>query len=125
MTGKLKVDTNLFTYREKKIVAKNSCNLLYFGTLSSWQGLHLAIEALALINRDLPATLNIIGLERDRKIIKLNKLANKLKIKHLVTITRPINQQELIEKIHQSDAVLAPLIANDRNTIQGCCPLKI
>lgn len=119
------VDTDLFTYRKSEFISKDSFKLLYFGTLSSWQGVHLAIEALALINRDLPTTLNIIGLGRDRQIKKLNQLASKLKIEHLVTINPPLNQQELVKQIHNVDAVIAPLTANDRNIIQGCCPLKI
>ena len=119
------VDTSLFTYQHPKLTNNSPFNLLYFGTLSSWQGVHLAIEAVGLINRDFPTNLTIIGLGRDRQIAQLMRLIHKLKIDHLVTITKPVSQQELVQKIHLSDAVLAPLTANDRNTIQGCCPLKI
>jgi glycosyltransferase involved in cell wall biosynthesis len=31
----------------------------------------------------------------------------------------------LVDLIHSSDAVLAPLPPNDRNLEQGCCPLKV
>ena len=119
------VDTNIFTPRSSKLMQQDKVSLLYFGTLASWQGVHLAIEALALITKDIPATLSIIGLGRDRQIVKLEKLAKKLKVADLVTIQRPLSQPELVEKIQQSDFVLAPLTANDRNLIQGCCPLKI
>jgi glycosyltransferase involved in cell wall biosynthesis len=27
--------------------------------------------------------------------------------------------------MHQADAIVAPLTSNDRNLIQGCCPLKV
>ena len=30
-----------------------------------------------------------------------------------------------MEHLCASDVVLAPLILNDRNLVQGCCPLKI
>ena len=118
------VNLDIFTYRSPEII-KSKVNLLYFGTLSAWQGVHLAIEALALINQDIPATLTIIGLGRDRQISKLDKLARKLKIEHLVTIQQPLSQPELVRKIHQSHIVLAPLTKSDRNLVQGCCPLKI
>ena len=118
------VDTNIFTYRQPE-VRQDRVNLLYFGTLAAWQGVHLAIEALALINKDIPATLSIIGLGRDRAYEKLSKLARKLKVEDLVTIQPPISQPELVQKIYSCDVVLAPLTANDRNLVQGCCPLKI
>ncbi|MEM8720527.1 MAG: glycosyltransferase family 4 protein [Cyanobacteria bacterium P01_G01_bin.39] len=119
------VDTNIFTYQKLPFMPKNRVDLLYFGTLASWQGVHLAIEALALVNREIPATLSIIGLGRDCQITQLYKLTRKLKIDHLVTIQQPLLQSELVPRIHQSDIVLAPLTANDRNLVQGCCPLKI
>jgi glycosyltransferase involved in cell wall biosynthesis len=42
-----------------------------------------------------------------------------------VTILPPVTQTELAAFLHTSDAVLAPLTINDRNVVQGCCPLKI
>ena len=119
------VDTRIFTCRRSRFVQQNQVNLLYFGTLASWQGVHLAIEALALTHKNIPATLSIICLGRDRQIAKLYKLARKLKVEHLVTIQQPLSQSELVQKVHQSDIVLAPLTSNDRNLVQGCCPLKI
>ena len=118
------VDLNIFSYQPPKLI-QDTVNLLYFGTLSTWQGVHLAIEALALINQEISAKLTIIGLGRDRQLTKLNKLAQKLKIEHLVTINPPLSQPELVQKIHQSQIVLAPLTKSDRNLVQGCCPLKI
>lgn len=119
------VDLQIFSSKKPRKISQDRVQLMYFGTLSSWQGVHLAIEALALINKEIPATLSIIGLGRDRQISKLHKLARKLKIADLVIIQQPLPQLELVQQIHQSDLVLAPLIANDRNLVQGCCPLKI
>ena len=42
-----------------------------------------------------------------------------------MTIGAPVGQAELVEELHRSFAVLAPLAMNDRNVTQGCCPLKI
>jgi glycosyltransferase involved in cell wall biosynthesis len=99
--------------------------MLYFGTLSSWQGVNLAIEALELVSRDLPACLTIIGQAREYQIKRLKQLALKLGIADKLTILEPMSQKHLVEHIHASDVILAPLTPNDRNLVQGCCPLKI
>jgi glycosyltransferase involved in cell wall biosynthesis len=36
-----------------------------------------------------------------------------------------VPQAELAARLQESDIVLAPLTLNDRNLMQGCCPLKI
>jgi glycosyltransferase involved in cell wall biosynthesis len=118
------VDLDVFTYR-----LDNSNDLplqmLYFGTLAPWQGVNLAIEALGLINQDIPANLTVIGQAREYQIQALQKLALKLGVEDKLTILEPILQKDLVKKIHHSDVILSPLTANDRNLIQGCCPLKI
>nr|WP_026100289.1 glycosyltransferase family 4 protein [Fortiea contorta] len=122
------VDLNIFTWR-----GYNSCDfgskitlqMIYFGTLSSWQGVNLAVEALALVNRDFPACLTIIGQGRDYQLKALKHLAHKLGVEDKLTILAPTSQRQLVEYIHNSDVILAPLTPNDRNLVQGCCPLKI
>jgi glycosyltransferase involved in cell wall biosynthesis len=99
--------------------------MLYFGTLSPWQGVNLAVEALGLINRDFPANLTVIGQGRDYQIKVLKQLALKLEVADKLTILEPMSQNNLVEQIHASNAILAPLTPNDRNLVQGCCPLKI
>jgi glycosyltransferase involved in cell wall biosynthesis len=136
------VDLNVFTYRLKKnpniqpATAKVVClapnfqaesvfKMLYFGTFTPWQGVNLAVEALGLINRDFPADLTVIGQARDYQIKALKQLAFKLGVADKLTILEPISQTELVEYIHVSDVILAPLTPNDRNLVQGCCPLKV
>ena len=99
--------------------------MIYFGTLSPWQGVNLAVEALALINRDFPAALKVIGQARDYQIKALKQLAQKLGVADKLTILPAMSQTQLVEHIHASDVILAPLIPSDRNLVQGCCPLKI
>jgi glycosyltransferase involved in cell wall biosynthesis len=36
-----------------------------------------------------------------------------------------MSQAQLVQHIHQADAIVAPLTPNDRNLVQGCCPLKV
>ncbi|WP_052754368.1 glycosyltransferase [Calothrix sp. 336/3] len=99
--------------------------MIYFGTLSPWQGVNLAIEALALLNRDIPTHLTIIGQGKPYQIELCQQLVTKLQVQEKIQILEPISQNKLVEYIHRGDVVLAPLTASDRNLIQGCCPLKI
>ncbi|MBD2744242.1 glycosyltransferase family 4 protein [Coleofasciculus sp. FACHB-1120] len=135
------VDLNIFTYRPSKFRDAEYPNLpnqdreppktqprfrvLYFGTFSPWQGINLAVEALALADRDFPTQLTVIGQGRDFQILALKQLALKLGVAESLTILDPVSQAELVQKIHASDVILAPLTPNDRNLVQGCCPLKI
>jgi len=36
-----------------------------------------------------------------------------------------VSQLELAGQLANCQAVLAPLVWNDRNVVQGCCPLKV
>jgi glycosyltransferase involved in cell wall biosynthesis len=99
----------------------DSFRLLYFGTLSAWQGVELGIRAL----QQAPARLTILGSGSDRQRDALWSLAAKLGVAKRVRILPAVSQVELVEHLHRSDAVLALLALNDRNAEQGCCPLKI
>lgn len=120
------VDLDVFTKKILPVNSQDICvKMIYFGTLSPWQGVNLAIEALELVNKDLPANLTVIGQGKDYQIKKLKQLALKLGIADRLTILEPISQTQLVAHIHASDIILAPLIPSDRNLVQGCCPLKI
>jgi glycosyltransferase involved in cell wall biosynthesis len=98
--------------------------LIYFGTLAAWQGVELGIRALAQLTDKLDATLTIIGAGSNRQRDNLTALSAKLGIVNRVMVLPPTSQEELAEHLRDSDAVLAPLTLTDRNTLQGCCPLK-
>jgi glycosyltransferase involved in cell wall biosynthesis len=99
--------------------------MLYFGTLAPWQGVDLAVRALAAIAPQVPATLSVIGSGTRRRRKELLDLAAKLGVGERMELCEPVGQRELVERLHASDAALAPLGWNDRNALQGCCPLKI
>src|SRR5260370_20033701 len=100
--------------------------LLYFGTLSSGQGVDRGIRALAKGRQEWPAaTLTIIGAASSRESGALLGLAAKLELSSSVSVLAPMPQAELAAHVRASSAVLAPLALNDRNLVQGCCPLKI
>ncbi|GAB4569545.1 MAG: hypothetical protein Tsb0020_23760 [Haliangiales bacterium] len=119
------VDLDRFHYRAVTPWAGRALKLLYCGTLTSWQGLHHAIDALAWSLRDFPATLTIVGPARSRQRRHLLARVRKLGLDRAVTIRDPVPQAALAALHHQHDVVLAPLPANDRNLVQGCSPLKI
>jgi glycosyltransferase involved in cell wall biosynthesis len=118
------VDVDVFRERIP-LPVDGRIRLLYAGTMSSWQGVRLTIEALALLNRDVPATLALAGPARARQERELRELCWELGVADAVRFIGPVDQAALAKLHHESDVVLAPLTANDRNLVQGCCPLKI
>ena len=105
--------------------AARPLRLLYAGTFTAWQGVDAAVEALALVRRERPATLTLVGPARARQARELLELAHRLGVAEHVALREPVSQAELAALHHAHDAVLAPLVPNDRNATQGACPLKI
>jgi glycosyltransferase involved in cell wall biosynthesis len=119
------VDPQLFSYQPPRPWADREVRFLYSGTLSPWQGVGTAIEALALYRRDAAARLSIVGTARPGQREQLETLAHRLGVFPHIDFHVSANQLELASMHHAADAVLAPLVANDRNLVQGCCPLKV
>ncbi|HEY9880962.1 MAG TPA: glycosyltransferase family 4 protein [Leptolyngbyaceae cyanobacterium] len=120
------VDLEMITYQPPAVTNPlDPLQMLYFGTLSAWQGVSLALEALALYCRDFEAELTVIGPARSDQINALKKLAIRWQVADRLHILPPLSQAELVQYFHKADAIAAPLTANDRNLLQGCCPLKV
>lgn len=117
------VDTELF--RPGSRASDGVLRLLYFGTLTSWQGTELAIRALAWVRSRIPAKLTIVGSGGRGERDGLAALAEKLGVGGDVAVEPAVSQEELAGYLRASDAVVAPLEWNDRNAVQGCCPLKV
>jgi len=118
------VDTELFRPRWPTCNAQG-LKMIYFGTLSSWQGVELGVRALAQIRLETEASLMMVGTGSGRERDGLMQLAAKLGVAAHVTKLPAIPQAELAEYLAAADVMLAPLTLNDRNLVQGCCPLKI
>lgn len=99
--------------------------LFYFGTLSAWQGVDLAIRALTLVQAHFAAELTVMGTATKGQRQAALRLAQKLGVAGQFHLQEPVSQRELVVWLHRSDVVLAPLTLNDRNLVQGCCPLKV
>jgi glycosyltransferase involved in cell wall biosynthesis len=119
------VDLNIFTFSGDRNLSISPFKLLYFGTLSAWQGVNLAIEAMALANRDFATELTVIALGKQEQFTRAIALARKLQVEDKLIILEAISQPELVKHIHQSNAIIVSLTPSDRNLLQGCCPLKI
>ncbi|WAM26236.1 glycosyltransferase family 4 protein [Myxococcus sp. NMCA1] len=99
--------------------------LLYSGTMTSWQGVHHAIEACRLLRRDMPTVLTLVGPLRRHTRRALMDRCGDLLLEGAVELLEPLPQAELAALHHACDVVLVPLPFNDRNCVQGCCPLKL
>lgn len=121
------VDLDIFTYSSsRESIARNeSLRLLYSGTMTSWQGVNCAIDALKLLRRDLPADLLLVGPTKKTQRKRLEQYIFDQGLVSHVKIMPPVKQSELVKLHHQADVLLVPLQANDRNVVQGCCPLKL
>jgi glycosyltransferase involved in cell wall biosynthesis len=117
------VDLDLFRPTQRT-TGNGVMRLLYFGTLAAWQGVELGIRALARIDGQVDAALTVIGTGTGRQQDALRALAAKLGIAARVTVLPPLPQDELAGHLRNADAILVPLTLTDRNTVQGCCPLK-
>jgi glycosyltransferase involved in cell wall biosynthesis len=119
------VDISRFLYQPPRPWDQREIRLLYSGTLSSWQGVQAAIEALALYRREAPARLTVVGYGRAGQARKLAEWAHQLEVAGYVEFVDGVSQTQLARLHHEADAILVPLMPNDRNVVQGCCPLKV
>ncbi len=108
-----------------RLARGEALRLLYLGTLAAWQGVQVAIEALALYRREFPAELDVVGVGRKRRCRELADLAERRGVGAGVRFHEPVPRAELAGLLHAHDVALVPLVANDRNCVQGCCPLKL
>ena len=97
--------------------------LLYVGSLQPWQGVETAVEALALLDRR--TTLTIIHPGKRRWLKGLKRLARRRGVQERVEFREGLSREEVAREMARSRALLAPLAPVDRNTLQGCCPLKV
>ncbi len=125
------VDARTFAYgapRElssETVTLAQPLQLLYSGTMSAWQGVPVAIEALKQLRKDFPAFLKLVGTVHPRQRRHLQNLIHSLGLGDSIEILDPVSKQELAKLHQQADVILAPLTRNDRNLVQGCCPLKV
>jgi glycosyltransferase involved in cell wall biosynthesis len=99
--------------------------LLYIGTLTAWQGIETLLTAVSLARRDFPMVLRLIGPTSRTRRQELERLLYRLDLQGVVRFLGPYPQAALNSFLHSSHAAIVPLLPVDRNTQQGCCPLKM
>ncbi len=118
------VELSKFRYRQPRPCRPGEVlSAVYFGTLAPWQGIESAVRAIGLSRR--ASRLLIVGSGKRSHAASINDLIERLRLTDRITMVPAVSQSELNDLIHQSHVVLAPLAAIDRNTVQGCCPLKV
>lgn len=100
-------------------------SLLYTGTLAPWQGIGTLIEAMKTISGETQADLIILGSGRKQWSSRYGKLIEKAGLEDRITILPAVSHSEVARYIQRADICIAPLSLCDRNTVQGCCPIKI
>jgi glycosyltransferase involved in cell wall biosynthesis len=98
---------------------------LYVGTLADWQGLLTLVEAMPKVLARRPLLLRIVGRGRSRQRKEIAKRVQKLGLAAHVEVIPGVPHHEVPALVAQADLCIAPLAYNERNVVQGCCPLKV
>ena len=120
------VDPSVFEFKSPDLSKRNDdLRLVYVGTVSPWQGIHVLLEAVELINKDMPCQLTIVGKQNRRRNRDLISQIERLGLKEKIQFVTAETPQEVCWQLHAADISVAPLMKTARNCVQGCCPLKI
>jgi glycosyltransferase involved in cell wall biosynthesis len=83
------------------------------------------LMAVRRIVRQIPVSLTLAGPMRQRWQRQLERVVRKLGIVDSVDLLGPVSRAELARHISESDICAAPLRRDERNSRQGCSPLKL
>lgn len=119
------VDTALFLPPPSPPADASPLRLVYVGTLSPWQGLGTLLEALVPFRRGAGVALRLVGPAKGLWRGHLRARMRALRVHHLVALEGAMTQAELAPSLQESHVCVAPLPADARNVVQGCCPIKI
>lgn len=119
------VDTQLFPFQSPTDVGAGPIEIAYVGTLATWQGIEVLIEAVGLLRRERPARLRLLGPASRARRDELERLVRRLRLDDVVEFLGTGTQADVVRLLHSSHLTAVPLLPVDRNTRQGCCPLKL
>ena len=98
----------------------------YVGSLQAWQGVETAVDAFAVIADDLPdARMLVVHNGRRQPLRLLRKRIRKRNLSERVRLQQPLPPERLAPVLAKLRFTVAPLTETARNTVQGCCPIKI
>lgn len=116
------VDCQRFPWPPPPLPPAPPYRLAYLGTLAPWQGLGLALEALALLKNRLEVRLVVAGPHKGPWERELRQMARALGVRSTLEMVGPVVPEEFLPTAH---FCLAPLPEDPRNGLQGCCPIKV
>jgi glycosyltransferase involved in cell wall biosynthesis len=119
------VDVDLFAFAEPPAVGEGPLRILYAGTLSAWQGIDVLLDAFLLVSVSRPAVLTLVGLARSTRREELHRRVRRAGVEQRVIFHPPADRATVARLLHEHHCTAVPLTAVDRNTVQGCCPLKL
>lgn len=99
--------------------------IVYQGTLAPWQGLETLLEALALLRGRSLAELHVVGPGKAWWRGTLRQTARRLRVHHALHLSGTVAPEDLPPILRSAHVCVAPLAPDARNTLQGCCPIKI
>ncbi len=99
--------------------------VIYIGTLADWQGLETLVEAMCRVVAQRPARLQIVGRGRKRQRKALAKRIHKLGLEDYIEVLAAVPHHDIPALVAGARVCVAPLALNDRNLVQGCCPIKV
>ncbi len=98
---------------------------LYLGTLADWQGLSALVEAMPRVLARRPLRLRIVGRGRSRQRKDVARRIRRLGVEDDVALEPAVPHDEVPALVAAADVAVAPLAYDERNVVQGCCPLKL
>lgn len=118
-------DPDVFTPPPGPLPDSPPFRIVYQGTLAPWQGLETLLEALALLRgRGLPE-LHVVGPGKSWWRASLRLAARRLRVHHALHLCGAMLPEDLPPVMRTAHLCVAPLAPDARNTLQGCCPIKI
>jgi glycosyltransferase involved in cell wall biosynthesis len=119
------VDGEAFSYRDPPLLGGGVLRILYTGTLSPWQGVDDLLEAFLLVVVYQPAQLTLLGPAPKERRRELERRVRRAGLERQVAFHGPGDRATVARLLHESHVAVVPLTDADRNTVQGCCPLKL
>ncbi len=119
------VDTDIFFPAPEPPPAGPPWRVVYVGTLSPWQGLEFLFEAISRLPNRAAIELIAVGSAKSLWRRRVKALAHRLRIHRQVLLSGPSAQEDLAPILRTAHICAAPLPADARNVLQGCCPVKI
>lgn len=98
----------------------------YIGGLQAWQGIDTLLDAFALVAGALP-DFNLLILHGDstRAVDLTEKRISRHDLRRRVMLHSAISHPEVAGVLKRLEFTTVPLADTPRNTVQGCCPIKL